>query len=295
MKQERKRLKKTILATAAVIGVSTMLFQGLTMAATALEQNKVISVPTTYAQVENVKLPLPAKEHRELPQGYTKADYTVKNINLDYYRDKVPTSIDMSREDAAEIGAQSLWEIFGVNLEGQVIEMGYQPATDSLPRSNWHADVYIDGTLRYHFSVDSVTGDLFNIGQARKLNENVSVAYDPALAKNPEEYIALAKQLAEKFNVVNSAVQSVEYNSQGYSNNDPTISTDVKGENGEIALMVFSRHDKELLGIIYDGSYRPSMEAHEKFVQEMIEKIEARQKSAPPVDPNEPPVLRAVE
>lgn len=264
MKQEKKRMKKTMLATAAVIGVSTM-------AATALEQNKVISVPTTYAQVENVKLSIPAEDRRKLPQGYTRANYTIKDIDLEYYRDKVPTSIDMSREEAAEIGAQSLWEIFGFNLEDQVIEMGYQPATDRLPRANWHADVYIDGTLRYHFSVDSVTDDLLTIGQARKLNENVSVAYDPALAKNHEEFIALAKELAEKFSVVNGAVQSVEYNSRGYSNNDPTISFDVKGENGEITLMGFSRHDKELLGIIYDAHCRPSMEAHEKFVREMIE------------------------
>ena len=35
----------------------------------------------------------------------------------------------MTKEDAAEIGAQALWEIFDLNLEGQVIEMGYQQAS----------------------------------------------------------------------------------------------------------------------------------------------------------------------
>ena len=80
----------------------------------------------------------------------------------------------MTKEDAAEIGAQALWEVFDVNLEGQVIEMGYQQATDSLPRSTWYADVMINGKRSYYFSVDSVTGELFNLGHAgRKLHEDV--------------------------------------------------------------------------------------------------------------------------
>ena len=80
----------------------------------------------------------------------------------------------MNKEDAAEIGAQVLWEGFDVNLEGQVIEMGYQQATDSFPRSTWYGDVMIDGKRSYYFSVDSVTGELFNLGRAgRELHEDV--------------------------------------------------------------------------------------------------------------------------
>lgn len=86
--------------------------------------------------------------------------------------------------------------------------------------------------------------------RSRTLNEKVSVGFDAALAKNPQEYVALAKKLAEEYNVVHGAVKSVEYNGQGYSDNDPSISVDITGENGEIALMDFSRYDIALLGIV---------------------------------------------
>ena len=64
----------------------------------------------------------------------------------------------------------------------------------------------------------------------------------------------------EKYNPINGAVKSVKYNGQGYSNNVPTVSIDITGENGEIALLTFSRYDKELLGIVYNASYKPSLE-----------------------------------
>lgn len=41
-----------------------------------------------------------------------------------YYKNQTPASKDMSKGDAAEIGAQALWSVYGLNLEGQVIEMG---------------------------------------------------------------------------------------------------------------------------------------------------------------------------
>ena len=71
----------------------------------------------------------------------------------------------MTKEDAAEIGAQALWEIFDLNLEGQVIEMGYQQASEGYSRSIWTAEVLINDEKSYYFSVDSVTGELFSIGR----------------------------------------------------------------------------------------------------------------------------------
>ena len=96
--------------------------------------------------------------------------------------------------------------------------------------------------------------------RAEHYAENVSVVYDAALDKNPQEFVSLAKELAEKYNVINGAVKSVKYNGQGYSNNVPTVSIDITGENGEIALLTFSRYDKELLGIVYSAPYKPSLE-----------------------------------
>lgn len=289
---QKKGLKGTIMTAAVVIGASTILFQGFTQAATMVEFNKTNTIPTSYATYAAGSSQTP---QHSLPEGYKKADYTVGEIDLEYYKNQTPASKDMTKENAAEIGAQALWEVFGLDLEGQEIRMGYQPSTENLPRSNWYADVYINGERSYSFSVDSVTGELFTIGHDRTLDVQVSVAFDAALNKNPQQYVELAKKLAEKYNVVHSAVKSVEYNGQGYSNNDPTISVDIEGENGEVALMSFSRHDQELLGISYNTEYKYALESNEKFIKEFQKKIEELEKSAPPAGENEAPSLRVLE
>ncbi|CAK4833578.1 unnamed protein product [Aphanomyces euteiches] len=279
-----------MLAAAVIIGASTILFQGFTQAATAVEVKKVNTIPTSYAKAATV----PAEKVQQvLPKGYKKANYTLGAIDLEYYRNQTPTSKDMTQKDAAEIGAQALWEIFDLSLEGQVIEMGYQQPTESLPRSSWYADVLINGKRSYCFSVDSVTGELFSIVHGRTLDKKVSVAFDAALDKNPQEYVALAKKLAEKYNVVHSTVKSVAYNGQGYSDNDPTISLDITGANGEIALMDFSRYDKVLLGISYNASYKPTLEFNEKLMKQMQDKAKELEKSAPPANGKE--VLRVLD
>ncbi len=277
-----------IVTAATIIGTSTFLFHGALQASTAAEFEKTNIIPTTYMDASATGQIL---ENR-LPTGYKKGNYTIGAIDLEYYASQDPTSTDIAKEDAAEVGAQALWEIFNVNLDGQLIEMGYQQATESFPRSSWYADVVMNDERSFYFSVDSVTGELLDIGRAsRTLKENVSVAFDPVLDKNPEEFETLVKELAEKYNVVHSAVESVEYNGQGYSNNDPTISVDVFGENGEIALMTLSRYDKELLGIGYPASYKLTLDYHEQ----LLEKLKEHEESAPPSDENETPFLKTLD
>ncbi|GCL72063.1 hypothetical protein PN4B1_19680 [Paenibacillus naphthalenovorans] len=285
-----KSLKKTIFASAVIIGANTLLFQGFTQAVTVSEFKQTHVIPTKYANA--AAGPFQAAPN-SLPDGYKKANYTVGAIDLENYRNQTPTSKDLTKEEAAEIGAQALWEVFDLNLEGQAIEMGYQQANEGLPRSRWYADVLINGERNYYFSVDSVTGELFTIGRSRTLDEKVSVAFDSALAKNPQEYVELAKKLAEKYNVVHSAVKSVEYNGQGYSNNDPTISMDITGENGEMALMTFSRYDKALLGISYNTEYKSALEFNQELIKQVQDKIEVLEKSALPE--NEAPTLRVLK
>lgn len=86
-------------------------------------------------------------------------------------------------------------------------------------------------------------------------------------------------------------MKSVEYNGQGYANNDPTISIDITGENGEIALMSFSRYDKALLGISYNTEYKSSLEFHEQAQ----EKTKELGKSASPVNKNEVPSMNVLQ
>ncbi len=276
-RSEGKHVKKSVLAAVMIIGASTMMFQGFTQVAAAVEYNNTNTVPTSYVSYMEQSA---STAKNSLPEGYKKANYTVRDIDLAYYRNQTPTSKDMAKKDAAEIGAQALWSVYGLSLEGQVIEMGYQSPTDSFPRSSWYADVLINGERSYYFEVDSVTGELFGVGYSRTLNQNVSVAFDAALDKNPQEYATLAKKTAEKLNIVHGTVASVEYNGQGYSNNDPDITFNIKGENGEVALMTFSRYDKALLGISYNAEYKYTVEYMKQLEQKAQEKSAQRQKSA---------------
>ncbi|GIP31692.1 hypothetical protein [Paenibacillus sp. J2TS4] len=292
-RSERSGFKKSLLAAAALIGASALLFQGFAQAATASEFKNTNTTPASYA---NYTTGSSQTAPNSLPEGYIKANYTVGALDLEYYRNQTPTSNDMTKEEAAEIGAQALWELFGLNLEGQVIEMGYSQATENLPLSHWDASVLINGERDHYFSVDSVTGELLNISRAsRALDKSVSIAFDSALDQNPGEYIALAEKLAEKYNVVHGAVQSVEYNGQGYGNHEPDISFDIIGENGEMALMSLSRYDQTLLGIVYSAEYKPTMESHEKFIKQVQEKVKELEKSSPPADDNEAPALMVLQ
>lgn len=291
-KSESKYVKKSVLAAAMIIGASTMTFQGLTHIAAAAEYNKTNTVKTSYVSYMDKSSGV-AKN--SLPEGYKKANYTVKDINLEYYRKQTPTSKDMGKKDAAEIGAQALWSVYGLNLEGQVIEMGYQPANDRIPRSSWYADVLINGKLSYCFEIDSVTGELFSMCYGRTLNKNVSVAYDAALANNPKEYEKLAKETAEKLNVVHGTVAAAEYNGQGYSEDDPSISFNIKGENGEVALMTFSRYDKALLGVSYNAQYKYTLKEIQKLEQEDKERAARRQKASTSSNENQGSPVMLIE
>ena len=273
---QKSELKKVLLAATAVIGATALLFQGFTLIAEASEFRTIESIPTSYTtytgdSAQDVK--------SSLPEGYKKANYTLGAIDLEFYRSQTPTIKDITKEEAAEMGAQALWEVFALELEGQKIEMGYQPATENLPRSSWYGDVLIDGIRSYSFSLDSVTGELFALTHARTLTEKVSLGFDAALDRNPQEYLELAKKLAEKYNVVHGPVKSVEYNGQGYGGNDPSLSVDITGENGEIALLSLSRFDQALLGIGYDASYKYALNAIERIELELKNKAKEQVES----------------
>jgi hypothetical protein len=285
-------MKKYILEAAVMIGASTLLFQGFTQAAAAAEYNKTTTIPTAY---ESYVVQAAASSSNSLPEGYKKANYKIGDIDLDFYRKQAPTTKDMAKEDAAEIGAQALWNVYGLSLEGAIVEMGYQPASDSIPRTGWYADVLIDGKRSYCFEVDSVTGDLFNVGYSRTLAKKVSLGYDATLAKNPKEYEKLAQEAAKKYKVISGKVTSSEYNCQGYSNNDPTISVNIKGENGEVACIDFSRYDKAILSISYPVAYQYTLKTLEKIEQEMKEKDAKRKKTTPAVDNTKPSSLSLIE
>ena len=115
--------------------------------------------------------------------------------------------------------------------------------------------------------VDAVTGELFNAGHGRQLDANPPLGLDQALEKDCSQYKELARKKTEECGLMDSPVDRVEYNCQGYSGNDPDIALDVIGENGEMINMSFSRYDQEFLGIITDTSLKISESALERIMK----------------------------
>ena len=264
-KLKRSGFQKAVLAGLVVIGSGALLSQQLIHAAPAEAVKKTTTISASYGD-HSASSTTVIKD--SLSEGYKKANYTVKVVGS-----QQPTSKDMAKEDAAEIGAKAIWEMFGQNLEGgQVVEMSYQkPGNDRpdlLPRSKWIADVQINDKLSYYFSVDSETGEIFHLGRHRKFDEKVP-AFNEEVANNPQEYVEAAKKLAEKYNIVNSPVKSIEAGGQSVSDiNDPAIGFQITGENGEVASMQLSLKDKEILELTYNTEMKHSLGYSEKVMNE---------------------------
>lgn len=200
-----------------------------------------------------------------------KVNYTV---NMDSLNIGTLTDTDLTMEEAAEAGAQYLRKIFGLDLEGAYVYMTYDPGTETFPRAFWSGDVLFQKeqtpeSTRWTYIVDAVTGELFNIGHSRQLAVSVSLGYDAALEKDYQLYAELAKKKVEESELIDSPVDRVEYNCQGYSGNDPTIAVNVIGKNGEIVNMDFSRYDQTFLGLITDTSRKITESAFDSAVGEV--------------------------
>ena len=88
---------------------------------------------------------------------------------------------------------------------------------------------------------------------------------DAALEKDYSVYAELAKKKAEECKLMNGPIDRVEYSCQGYSGNDPDITVNVIGENGEMISMSFSRYDQAFLGLTTDTARRISDTALENL------------------------------
>jgi len=260
-------IKKVAIGTVAAIGICALSFSAMTNLAKAAVVNKTEVIPTTYsATVSNAN-------ESKVPSGYAKADYKVK---ISEYSSK-PTEKDMSAEAAAELGAQDIWKLFKPDMSGKTIQMCYNAVTTTQPRAQWEGVITVDKNLNYWFSVDAITGEYQTTGQ-NKYWSNTNADFDKALAKKTEQYTSLAKDVAEKYQLVSGKVVSSEYDGQGYSASsdlsakNPEIFIMVTSENGQQAQLIFSRYNQEFLQVSYDSSVKDMKSQEEKIEKELAEK-----------------------
>lgn len=282
---KQKNILKLAAATAAIIGAGTILFYSVSEVTLAANEGKVETVATTYQVPDSSETVLPVQGEKEETKDEkkeanreekVKANYTV---SLDSLNTGTPADTDLTMEEAAETGAQYLRNLFGLDLDGAYVYMSYFPGTQTFPRPFWSSDVLFQKeqkpeSTRWTYMIDAVTGELFDICYGRQLAVSVPLGYDAALEKDHSLYTELAKKKVEECRLTDSPVDRVEYNCQGYSGNDPTITVDVIAENGEIVNLTFSRYDQAFLGLITDTSRRVSESALEHLAGE-TENVEA--------------------
>ena len=271
---KQKDILKLTAATFAIIGAGTILFNSAAEVTLAANNGKVEKVPTSYQVADSLETTVPKVTENGRDQessSVKKVNYTLSMVDLNT---GTPTDTDLTMEEAAEAGAAYLKKIFGVDLEGAYVYMSYYPGTETFPRAFWSADVLFQKeqtpeSTRWTYMIDAVTGELFNICHSRRLEVNVPLGYDKALEKDYSIYAELARKKVEEWKLIDSPVEKVEYNCQGYSGNDPTIAVNVIGKNGEIINMDFSRYDQTFLGLITDSSRKVTESALENLFGEM--------------------------
>ena len=263
----KKNISKLTAATFAIMGAGIILFNSATEIALIANNGKVEKVPTSYQISDSLQTVLPKAETKE--EGNEKVNYFV---SMDSLNTGTPTNTDLTM---AEVGNQYLKNIFGLDLEGAYVYMSYSSGTETFPRAFWAGDVLFQKernpeSTRWTYMIDAVTGELFNIGHDRPLDVSVSLDYDATLEKDYHLYVELAQKKIEECKLMDSPVDRVEYNCQGYSGNNPTIAVDVIGENGEIVNMSFSRYDQMFLGLITDTSRKITESALNSIVGEVM-------------------------
>ena len=271
---KQKNILKLTAATFAIIGAGTILFNSAAEVTLAANNGKVEKVPTSYQVADSLETTVP----KVTENGRDQESSSVKKVNytlsMDDLNTGTPTDTDLTMEEAAEAGRQYLGNIFGLDLEGAYVYMSYSPGTETFPRAFWSGDVLFQKeqkpeSTRWTYMIDAVTGELFNICHSRRLEVNVPLGYDKALEKDYSIYAELARKKVEEWKLIDSPVEKVEYNCQGYSGNDPTIAVNVIGKNGEIINMDFSRYDQTFLGLITDSSRKVTESALENLFGEM--------------------------
>ena len=255
--------------TCAIIGAGTIFFNSAAEAAVSAKAGQVEAIPTSYQVPDSMVVTLPETETKE--EGNTEVNY---HVSMDSFNTGTPTDMDLTMEEAAGMGAQYLSNIYGLDLEGTYVYMMYCPGTETFPRAFWSGDVLFEKeqtpeSTRWTYLIDAVTGELFDICYGRQLDVSVPLGYDASLEKDYGIYAELARKKVEECKLMNSPVDRVEYNCQGYSGNDPDIAVDVIGENGEIVNMSFSRYDQTFKGCITDTSRRISESALDNLAGEV--------------------------
>jgi hypothetical protein len=228
-----KGIIRTAIASVLSITFFSALWVGANSLAFAAASGKTESIPALAA-------PVYTAAEKAAPEGYQKPSVTVYESLYESQPAQKRSVHTLSPEEAAEIGALYIWEMFGESIDGKMVEMVYTSYPSST-RTYWHGAVadsmaeLINAEALFRFDLDAVSGERIGIDQdlskrfdymqndptitgddIHSLRERMIKVYEAGLLpKSPEnldEYAQIAKAYAQKhFN--RSTIVSVEFES----------------------------------------------------------------------------------
>ena len=274
MKKENNNRSYLKVAAAALLvsGIGAGVFGMAASAGAEKQLDSVEKIPTSY-QVPAVFSGPEVPTAAEVEEVGTALQYQVAESSLNT---GTPTETDLTMEEAAALGMKYLEDIMGFDKEGANVYMSYDSGTVTFPRAFWDGDVRFGEEVKtdddtWHFFIDAVTGELFMLSCSETLDVDVPLGYDSSLENNYGVYAEAAKEIAERCDLVGGPVADVKYGSQGYGSNNPDITMEVYGENGQIANLTFSRYNQRFLGLITDTSRVITDRAMEDLMKEDAE------------------------
>lgn len=271
--KKKKNTWKTVVVSAAAIALCSTVFTGANNVVMAMALDKEESISTTY-NVSNTFI--------DKAEDYVKADYQV-------LENKVMRSINSGAlpvDQAAEIGAQYLWNMFKVDLSGKTIYMSFFIDPD-VAKAYWKGDIVepdrdiSDATPTYSFVVEAISGAGVSASKKYEKKET-TVPFDPEKLReeyrnNCDEYLELAKQFSEKHSGVKATMaefkdisatidgSSVDHKNSGnysraYEVFVQVIVTDEQGQKTEVTI---STDSKTLQSI---NTIDPNRKNNEKYL-----------------------------
>ena len=160
---------KAMAITSLSIGLFCAAFIGINNLVFAAATNGPQTVPPIAVSVN-----VPNLSENVPPEGFQEPKLTV--FVLENGNDPTTNRFVLSPDEAAMIGAQYIWEVFGESIDGKAVEMSYL-VWPSHSRTYWMGRVadsrqHLENWYEsFRFTIDAVTGERIGIGQ------NATVAF----------------------------------------------------------------------------------------------------------------------
>lgn len=192
MKTKKKIIWKTVAASVTAVTLCSTVFAGANNVAMAMNGEGSISTVYNVSTTPVDKM-----------ENYIKADYKIleNKVMSSMKSDALPI------DQASEIGAKYLWDMFKADLNGKTIYMSYFTDPD-VGKVYWKGDIIeigsdiSDAPPTYSFVVEAISGAKVSASKKYEKQETTS-PFNPEESRekyknNCDEYLELAKQFAEK-------------------------------------------------------------------------------------------------